>query len=84
MISDHDQFLEPEPERDEHFWLHALAGLVDDADAERPGVGILDEKALHICNHWAEEESHGLIRKLIVNLGGTERTRGYVPLQNPI
>ena len=66
VVPDHDEFLEPERKWNEHFRFNALAGLVDDADLERPdgasrrSVAVLgDEEPLHLLSHRAEKLRKG-------------------------
>ena len=66
VVPDHDEFLEPERKGNEHFRFNALAGLVHDADLERPdgasrrSVAVLgDEEPLHLLSHRAEKLRKG-------------------------
>ena len=66
VVPDDDEFLEPERKWNEHFRFNALAGLVDDADLERPdgasrrSVAVLgDEEPLHLLSHRAEKLRKG-------------------------
>ena len=66
VVPDHDEFLEPERKWNEHFRFNALAGLVHDADLERPdgasrrSVAVLgDEEPLHLLSHRAEKLRKG-------------------------